>query len=190
MLVKKEEKIMLLLYIFIIVMLFSSVPYLVAMTKKASAAANIKRALEQAGCKFIPVNPIWYMGSISGKYFDFYIIFDSRVIAVKMISFISSNVFLEFINKKSYSVKTVKRKTEVDAASVILKTCKKRPYDFKSKLPKEAAGLPLAKIILINDPLPLKVTFKDEDRSVDVHPGDRLPEGDYHTTDSFLYLFK
>ena len=181
---------MLLLYIFILVMLFSSVPYLVSMTKKASAAANIKRALEQAGCKFIPVNPIWYMGSISGKNCDFYIIFDSKVIAVKMVSFISSNVFLEFVDKKSYRIKTVRSKTELDASSVILKTCKKRTYDFKSKLPKEAIGLPLAKVILINDPLPAMVTIADDNRSVVVHPGDRIPEGDYHTIDSFLYLFK
>ncbi|MBQ3017226.1 MAG: hypothetical protein IJD79_10640 [Clostridia bacterium] len=181
---------MLLLYIFVIVMLFSSVPYLVAMTKKASAAANIKRALEQAGCKFIPVNPIWYMGSISGKYCDFYIIFDGRVIAVKTVSFISSNVFIEFTDENNYGIKAVRSKTELNASSVILKNCKKRPYDFKSKLPKEATGLPLAKVILLNDPLPVKVTQKDEHRSVDVHPGDRLPEGDYHTIDSFLYLFK
>lgn len=181
---------MLLLYIFILVMLFSSVPYLVAMTKKASAATAFKRALEQAGCKFIPVNPIWYMGSISGKNCDFYIIFDGRVIAVKIISFISSNVFLEFTDEKSYRIKTVRSKTELDASSVILKNCKKHAYDFKAKLPKEASGLPLAKVILINDPLPVRVTLKDDDRSADVHPGDKLPEGDYHTVDSFIYLFK
>ncbi len=181
---------MLLLYIFILVMLFSSVPYLVAMTKKASAAATVKRALEQAGCKFIPVNPIWYMGSISGKYCDFYIIFDGRVIAVKMISFISSNVFLEFKDEKSFGIMTVRNKTELDASSVILKTCKKRAYNFKAKLPKEASGLPLAKVILINDPLPVRVTLNDDDRSSDVHPGDKLPEGEYHTINSFLYLFK
>lgn len=180
---------MLLLYIFILVMLFSSIPYIKAMTKKASNGATMRRMLEGRGVRFIPTNVFWYMGSVSGKRCDFVCIKDGRAIAVKVISFISSNVFLEFIDERHYGIKTV-RKEAVDKDSLVYKTAKKRPYDFESALPREAAGLPLAKVILVTEPIPSRITLRDGTASVDVHTGDNLPEGEYYTEESFIRLFR
>ena len=171
-------------------MLFSTVPYIVAMTKKASAGAAMKRALEQMGCKFIPTNALWYMGSISGKKCDFYIIYDKKVIAVKVVSFIFANTFLRFIDSTTYAYAEIRNKSKVDASSVELKKHKKKAYDFKSSLPKSAEGLPMARVILITDPTPAQVTRETSDGTRVLHPGDKTPEGDYHTKDSFIYLFK
>lgn len=181
---------MLLIYIFAIVLIFSLVPYVISMTKKASAAASMKRTLESRGCKIIPTGPLWYMGTVTGKKCDFYVIFDKRVIAVKIVTFISPNVFLQFIDKTSYALAEIKNKATVDKNSVTLKTHKKRAYDFKSKLPKMASGLPMAKVILVTEPHPLQITMKSNDSVRALHPGEKTPEGDYHTTDSFTYLFK
>ena len=180
---------MLLLYIFILVMIFSAVPYVKITAGKAKRGGELCRRLKAEGCRFIPLTPLWYIGSPSGKHADFVVIYGGRAIAVKVIGFATANTLFEFIDSTHYAIATVKGKSaELDKVRFAEK--KKKPYDFTSKLPKEAAGLPLAKVILLNSPHPISIKLKDKNSSLDINPGDKLPEGEFYTETSFIGLFK
>ena len=181
---------MLLLYIFILVMIFSAVPLLISMTKKASEGATMKRAIEQRGGKFIPTHAIWYMGEVNSERCDFHVVFDNRVISVKVISLLSSNVLLNFIDKENYGIKTLSAKLTENKDSVIYENKKKKPYDFKHGLKPEYSKLPHASVILLNEPRPLRISRATDDGIIDLHTGDQTGEGELYTTHSFIELFK
>ena len=181
---------MLLLYIFILVMLFSSVPYLIRITKNASSVSEMRRQLESEGCKLKTVSPFWYMGTIDGRRADFHVLCEGKVISVKVVSFMSSGIALNFSGKDSYSIKKLKP-SETDADISTYKVKKKAPYDFKAGLPSEWAGLPSAKVIMILDPYPTKITRTGKDgkaRVLDI--ADSTGEGELYSLLSFIELFR
>ena len=181
---------MLLLYIFALVMIFSAVPVLISMTKKASAAAAMKRIIEKRGGKIIPVNPFWYVGSINGKNCDFHVVFDKRLISVKVVSFITANTLVDFIDETTYGIKTLRTEKGVNKDKVTYNKCKKKPYNFKYRIPEEYSKLPKARVILINEPYPARVTVSENGFYKDVHQGEALPEGELYKVNGFINLFK
>ena len=181
---------MLLLYIFIMVMIFSSAPMIIKITKKASHGATLKRSIEQAGGKFIPTNAFWYMGSIDGKKCDFHVVFDKRLISVKVIGLLASNTLISFVDKCSYEIKTLNSQSQVDKNSVSYSKKKKKPYDFKFGIPEEYKKLPQARIIMTTPPAPIRVSLTDGAGRTDISVGDKTPEGEYYTADAFAELFK
>lgn len=181
---------MLLLYIFILVMIFSAIPLVGVMTKRASAAATMKRALEKQGCRVIPTRAFWYMGTVDGKKCDLHVYYDGRVISVKTVGFFTKNVILNFIDKTSYSIKELKGGKTYDPDKLRYKIKKKSPYDFSASLPDELSGKKHARVILVFDPFPLKITKTEGGISYDLEVGDETGEGELYTTASFIELFK
>ena len=179
---------MLFLYIFALVMIFSSVPLLITVTKKASEGATMRRAVEQAGGKFIPTHIFWYVGTVEKSKCDFHVIYDGRVISVKVISLMSSRVFLNFIDKTSYEIKALGKTDSLNNPNVSYSKKKKKPYDFKYKLPEEYEKLPKARVILMNSPLPARITRGVERQ--DLKRGDSTGEGEPYETHDFIELFR
>lgn len=178
---------MLLLYIFLLVMLFSSIPYLILFTRRSATAAELKRAIDRAGYKFRSVGAFWCMDTVDGKHASFYILKDGRVISVKVIGFMSSGIALDFKDKNSYGIKKLAA-SESEPAPDTYKTKKKSPYDFKAKMPEEWKRLPYAKIILVMDPYPAKLTRSTANGKKNIKPGDDTGEGELHNISSFLEL--
>lgn len=171
-------------------MIFSSAPLIVKITKKASEGTTLKRSIEQAGGKFIPTHTFWYMGSIDGRYCDFHVVFDGRLISVKVISLLSRGVMIRFIDKDSYGIKVVKSFDTVEEQSVSYKTKRKKPYDFKKGLKEPERSLPQAKIIMSNLPEPLMLSVMENGVPKRILCTDMTPEGEYYTSQSFIELFK
>lgn len=181
---------MLLLYIFIIVMIFSSVPHVITLTRRAASMAAVRRVCERAGFRLKINTPLWYTGTIRGKKCSFQLISDDRIIAVKVIGFLSGNTLLNFIDHRSYSATTVKAKESTLPSPSSYKVYKKEPYDFKWRLSEEERRLPLARVILISDPYPIKITCSSKDGFREIHPSDEIGEGEIHSIPSFTALFK
>lgn len=181
---------MLLLYIFAIVMIFSAVPYLISITKKASEGATMKRAIEQAGGKFIPTNSFWYMGSINKEKCDFHVVFDNRVISVKVISLFSQNTVINFIDELSYEICVFDPKKKNDSGLFNFKRKTKKKYNFSYALPEKYAKLPKASLILMNTPNPLKIFKTTNGERKEIFVSETAPEGEIYTTYSFIQLFK
>ena len=181
---------MLLIYIFIIVMIFSAVPPLILMTKKASEGATMKRAIERAGGKFIPTNSLWYMGSINKEKCDFHVVLDNKVISVKVISLFSSNTVINFIDESSYGICVLDPKKKNNPGIYSFKKKTKKKYDFSYALPEKYAKLPKASVLLMNTPNPLKIFKADDKGRHELSVSDRAPEGEIYTTYSFIQLFK
>lgn len=181
---------MLFLYIFALVMLFSSVPLLIIVTKKASEGATMRRAIEQAGGKFIPTRMFWYIGYLESPKCDFHVVYDGRIISAKVISLMSSRVFLNFIDKTSFEIKTLSKSESLNVTTVNYSKKKKKAYDFKYKLPEEYAKLPQARIMLMNAPLPAKITKTVNGERVTLVRGDNTGEGELYETHDFIELFR
>ena len=181
---------MLLLYIFIIVMLFSSVPFLIAITKKASEGATMLRAIEQAGGKFIPTHTFWYLGAIEKSKCDFHVIYDGRIISAKVISLFSSRVFINFIDSTSYEIKTFGKNESVNVTKVNYLKKSKKAYDFKYKIPDEYKSLPHARVILLNNPIPSRITKTKDDSRIGISIGDNTGEGELYELHDFIGLFR
>ena len=180
---------MLLIYIFIIVMIFSLVPVIVNITKKASEGATMRHNIEKAGGIFIPTHTFWYMGAIDSKKCDFHVIYDKRVISVKVISFLYQNVSVNFIDDVSYEIGTVDRKKSGKSKNKLRKKAKK-PYDFRASLKNEYSSLPSARIILFNTPTPAKVTRVQNGITRDLNYSESTGEGELYNTYGFIRLFK
>ena len=178
---------MLLLYIFLIVLLFSSVPYIVLLAKRSGAAAEIRNALNRSGCEF-RCHGIWYMAGIEGRRADFHVLRGNRVIAVKVIGFLSAGTALHLESPTEYRIKKLKP-SETDAPISTYKKQKKHPYDFKAGLPSEWSGLPMAKVILVMDPYPAKLTRSAPSGEIRLHVGDDAGEAELYDTVSFIGLF-
>lgn len=181
---------MLLLYIFVLVMIFSSLPLLVTVTKKASEGATMRRAIEQAGGKFIPTHTFWYVGSVEKEKCDFHVLYDGRIISVKVISLMSSRVFLNFVDKSTYEIKTLGKTDSLSNPDVSYSKKKKKPYDFKYKLPSEYEKLPRARVILMNSPLPARITKTRGGERAELKRGDNTGEGELYETHDFIELFR
>lgn len=181
---------MLFLYIFVLVMIFSSVPLLITITKKASEGAAMRRAIEQAGGKFIPTHIFWYVSAPEKSKCDFHVLFDGRIISAKVISLMSSRVFLNFIDKCSYEIKALGKSESLNSPSVTYSKKKKKPYDFKYKLPEEYKALPQARVILMNAPLPARITRTKGGDRVELKRGDSTGEGELYETHDFIELFR
>ena len=178
---------MLLLYIFLLVLLFSSVPYLVLMIRRGRAAAELRERLHRAGCEFFG-RGIWYMGGIDGRRAEFCVRFDGRVISVKVIGFLSAGTAVHFESPESYLMKALKP-NETDAPLSAYKRHKKKPYDFTSVIPKEWSSLPTARVILVMDPYPEKLTRPIPSGEKRLSIGDNAGEGELYDAPSFAGLF-
>ena len=178
-------------YILAGILLFSCLPILFLITKKASEGATMRRAIEQAGGKFIPTHTFWYIGSVEKEKCDFHVIYDKRIISVKVISLLSSRVFINFVDKSTYEIKTFGR-TEVfnvkEGVSYSLK--KKKPYDFNYKRPDADAKLPQARVLLMNHPLPARITKTVGNERVILTRGNNTGEGELYETHDFIELFR
>ena len=174
---------MLLLYIFILVMLFSLTPYVIAITKKASACAAMRRAIEYSGGRLAPTKPLWYIGNPSKRECDLHILNGEGVISVKVIGFFLPGGVLNFKDSEHYEIATVKKGKENELK---LAEKKKQPYDFGYKMPDEWKKLPHARVILITDPYPYKITKQNEPISI----GDDTGEGQIYTTTALAELCK
>ena len=182
---------MLFLYIFVLVMLFSSVPMLFLLTKKASEGATMRRAIEQAGGKFIPTHTFWYVGSLEKDKCDFHVIYDKRVISVKVISLLSSRVFLNFVDKTSYEIKTFKKGETFSVKEGVKYTLKKKKtFNFNYKRPEKFGKLPQARVLLMNHPLPARITKTVGTERVILSRGDNAGEGELYETHDFIELFR
>lgn len=181
---------MLLLYIFILVMIFSSVPLLVLITKKASEGATMRRAIEQAGGKFIPTHVFWYVGTVESEKCDFHVLYDGKIISAKVISLMSSRVFLNFIDKTSFEIKTFGKTESLNVTDVNYSKKKKKAYNFKYKLPEEYSKLPQARVVLMNAPLPAKITKTVNGERVELARGNNTGEGELYETHDFIELFR
>ena len=180
-----------LLYIFVLVMLFIFVPLLFLITKKASEGATMRRAIEKAGGKFIPTHKLWYLGSLENERCDFHVIYDKRVISVKVISLLSKRVFINFIDKTSYEIKTLGKTESFDAKGGAKYTKKtKNPFNFNYKRPAEYGKLPQARVLLMNQPLPARITKTVGAERVILSRGDNTGEGELYKTHDFIELFK
>ena len=175
---------MLLLYIFLMVMLFSLIPYLKIITKRASAAAGMKRACEASGGKFVTTNPFWYIGLTDAKKCDAHILKDGRIISVKIIGFFSTNTVVDLRSAEEYATNILKKNFD-DPSPELCKPKKKAPYDFSYKLPEEWKKLPKARIILVADPYPIKLYSEGEEVKI----GSQLSEGELYDVESFIKLF-
>ena len=181
---------MLLLYIFILVMIFSSVPLLILITKKASEGATMRRAIEQAGGKFIPARLFWYVGSLESAKCDFHVLYDGKIISAKVISLMSSRVFLNFVDKTSYEIKTFGKTDSLNVTGVDYAKKKKKAYDFKYKLPEEYKKLPQARVMLMNAPLPARISKTVNGERIILSRGDNTGEGELYETHDFIELFR
>ena len=181
---------MLFFYIFALVMIFSLVPVLIMMTKKASEGATMRRAIEQAGGKFIPAHTFWYVSTVEKSNCDFHVLYDGRIISVKVISVFSSRTFVNFVDKNTYEIKVLSKSESLNSPSVTYSKKKKKPYNFKYKLPEEYSKLPQARILLMNTPLPARITRTVDGERVDLGRGDRTGEGELYETHDFIELFK
>ena len=181
---------MLLIYIFAIVMIFSAVPPLVSMTKKASEGAAMRHAIERAGGKFIPTHTFWYMGAIDSEKCDFHVIFDNIVISVKVISLFSSNTIINFIDESSYEICVLNPKKKNDSRMFDFKKKNKKKYNFTYSLPEQYSKLPKASVLLMNTPNPLKTFQTKNGQRQEIFVSDRTCEGELYRTHSFIQLFK
>ncbi len=181
---------MLLLYIFVLVMIFSSLPLLITITKKGSEGAAMRRAIEQAGGKLIPTRTFWYVSDIGNPNCDFHVLYDGRIISVRVISLMSSRVFLNFVDKSTYEIKTFGKKDSLNTPNVNYTKKKKKPYNFKYKLPEEYRKLPQARVILLNTPLPAKITRSVGGERVELSRGSNTGEGEIYETHDFIELFR
>ncbi len=181
---------MLLIYIFILVMIFSSVPLLITITKKASEGAAMRRAIEQAGGKFIPTHLFWYVGSVEKSKCDFHVLYDGRLISVKVISLLSSRVLLNFISPSEYEIKTVGKSESINDTNVTYNKKNKKPYDFKVGIPEELRSLPQARVILMNTPLPARITKTVNSQRTELSTGANTGEGELYELHDFIELFR
>lgn len=181
---------MLLIYIFILVMIFSSVPLLITITKKASEGATMRRAIEQAGGKFIPTHLFWYVGTVEKASCDFHVLYDGRIISVKVVSLLSPRVFLSFKDSTSYEIKTFSKNESINEANVTYTKKNKRPYDFKKGLSEEYKSLPQAHVILLNTPLPARISRTVDGEKVALNCGDNTGEGELYEVHDFIELFR
>ena len=136
--------------------MFSSVPYAVLLAKRSGSAAEIRNALNRAGCE-VRGHGIWYMAGMDGKRADFHVLNNGKVIAVKVIGFLSAGTAVHFESTGSYLIKKL-APSESDAPLTSYKKRKKHPYDFKAGMPEQWRGLPMARVILVMDPIPAKLT--------------------------------
>ena len=150
----------------------------------------MRRAIERAGGKFIPTHFFWYLGSVDKERCDFHVVYKNRVISVKVISLISSRVFLNFVDKSTYEIKTFGKTESFNDATKTYTKKKKKPYDFSFKRPKEYEKLPQARIILSNHPLPAKATKTVDGERVTLLRGANTGEGEFYRTSDFVKLFK
>jgi hypothetical protein len=179
---------MLLLYIFIMVLMFSSVPYLVLMVKRGRTAAHMRQTFDRLGCEFHGKG-IWYMGGIDGKRADFCVVFDEHVISVKVIGFLSAGTAVHFESATSYLTRNLKP-SESDAPLQSYKKHKKKPYDFSAPIPSHLSGLPVAKVVLIMDPYPEKLTRPTPSGAKKLNIRESTGEGELYDVASFLKLFE
>ena len=178
---------MLLLYIFLLVLMFSSVPYLVLMVKRGRIAAEMRETLDRLGCRFNG-RGVWYMGGIDGRRAEFAVLYDNRVISVKVIGFLSAGTAVHLESETSYLIRKLKP-SESDAPLSEYKRHRKKPYDFTAPIPREWSGLPTAKVILVMDPYPEKLTRPAPNGEKKVSIGDSIGEGELYDARSFLKLF-
>ena len=178
---------MLLLYIFLLVLMFSSVPYLVLLAKRGRTAANIREQLDRIGAKFY-ARGIWYMGGIDGKRADFCVVYGGRVISVKVIGFLSAGTAVHFESDTSYLIKKMKP-SESNPPLSAYKRHSKRQYDFSSVIPAEFSSLPKAKVILVMDPYPEKLTRSTTSGEKKLRSGDNTGEGELYDAPAFIKLF-
>lgn len=181
---------MLLLYIFILVMIFSCVPLLITVTKKASEGATMRRAIEQAGGKFIPTHLFWYVGAVEKTKCDFHVLYDGRLVSVKVISMLSSRVLLNFIDKETYEIKTLGKGASINEENITYSKKKKKPYDFKAGIPEEYKSLKQARVILMNTPVPARITKTVNGDRVNLSRGDNTGEGELYELHDFIELFR
>ena len=97
---------------------------------------------------------------------------------------------LNFIDKTSYGIKELRGSKTYDADKIAYKLKKKRPYDFSAGLPGELSSKKRARVILVFDPMPLKITRTENGRSSDIEIGSETGEGELYTVHSFINLFK
>ena len=179
------------LYILLIIVLFSTLPLVFLITKKASEGGALRRAVVKAGGTFIPTHRFWYLGSQEKAKCDFHVVYGKRIISVKVISLVAKRTFINFVNKTTYEIKVLgKSESFEDAEKRKFSVKKKKPYDFGFKRPENYGKLPQARVILLNHPLPAKVTKTVGAERITLSRGADTGEGELYKTNEFIKLFK
>ena len=182
---------MLFLYILIPILLISILPLIGILTRRASACITMKNAIEREGGVVVPTHKLWFIGNIEKEKCDLHVYFDGRVISAKIIGFYTKNIYLSFISPECYGIKEISKAKAARCGKVVPAKKKKKPYDFKAGLTDEGRRLPQARIILIADPYPHKITKIGKDGSQKVlHNGSETGEGELYNINAFLKLFK
>lgn len=179
-----------LLFILVFVTTFSLLPALITVTRKASEGKLMRRDVEQAGGKFIPTHKLWYLGAIEKSKCDFHVVYDGRIISVKVISLFPQRTFLNFIDSTSYEIKILGKSDSINKTNVTYSKKSKKPYNFKYKIPDEYNSLPKARVILLNTPAPARITKTKNGVRVVLPAGESTGEGAVYKTGSFVSLFK
>ena len=176
-----------LLYLLLIMLIFSALPALVILTKRYAAISTIIVKLQGKGYTVKKNTRLWFTSGIGREACELHFIGKKCVYSVKIIGFCSRKVLLNFISDTKYSILegAPNPKKENDGFKI-----KEKPkYDFSAGLSDEELKKSRRNIILIAERVPLKITSGEGNAKKRVRIGDSAAEGDVYDCFNFLKLF-
>lgn len=176
-----------LLYLFLIILIFSALPAFVILTKRYAAIATVISKLKIKGYTVKKNRKLWFTSGLEKAACELQFIGKNSVFSVKVIGFYSRKVLLNFISDEKYSILegAPKPKKENDGFAV-----KEKPkYDFSAGLTEEELKKNRRNIILMAERVPEKITSGDGNAKRRVRIGDSTAEGEIYDCFNFIKLF-
>ncbi len=170
-----------------IVAVFILAIFLRIAVKRILFSSRLKSVCKEKDFAFFSNHRFWYLGWTRGKKCDFLVKTPECVYSVKLIgSWTRRNPF-NFIDDEHYSVRNLFFQFSAAAKDVPYDVKHKSRYDFTSFVPDKWEDNRICPIILMS-PVSGTVTRSAESALLPVSSGDRVAEGFFHSTSSFLEM--
>ena len=175
------------LYLFLILLIFSSLPALVILTKRFAAIMTAIKKLEAKGYTVKKNVKLWFTSGLDRRDCELQLVGKSAVYSLKIIGFYSRRVSLHFESDECYSILDGKENKKKENGGY--KTKAKPRYDFDAGLSDAEKLLQRRRIVLMAERVPELITATKSGAKKRLRIGDSFGEGEIYDVFHFLKLF-